>query len=310
MPSQLWNAARYVLMNTENIDQGDVELSAADRWIRARFEATVESVHNHFAAYRLDLVSQAIYEFTWHEFCDWYLELSKPVLQSDDTSAAQKRGTQRTLIDTLEALLKLLHPLMPFITEEIWQQVAPRAGIDAPTIMRQPFPETSSEADDPAAVADIDWVREFILGIRQIRGEMDISPGKQLPVILQHASTEDLRRADAHAALLKRVGRVASIGILDEAEEPPASAMALLGDMQMLVPMKGLIDVDAERARLEKQRVKIDADLARTRGKLGNDKFVSNAPAEVVSQERERAAEFEKQLGQLAEQTKKLDKLG
>jgi len=307
--NKLWNAARYVLMNTENIGQGSVELSAADRWIRARFEETVAIVHTHFAAYRLDLVSQAIYEFTWHEFCDWYLELSKPVLQSEETSAAQKRGTQRTLVDTLEALLRLLHPLMPFITEEIWQQVAPRAGIDAPTIMRQAFPETDSDANDPAAVADIDWVREFILGVRQIRGEMDISPGKQLPVILQHASIEDLRRADEHAALLSRVGRVASITILDDATEPPASATALLGDMQLLVPIKGLIDVDAERARLDKQRGKLESDLARTRGKLGNDNFVNNAPADVVSQERERAAEFEKQLGQLAEQIEKLNKL-
>jgi valyl-tRNA synthetase len=307
--NKLWNAARYVLMNTENLDQGKVELSAADRWIRARFEQTVANVHTHFAAYRLDLVAQAVYEFTWHEFCDWYLELSKPVLQSDETSAAQKRGARRTLIDTLEALLRLLHPLMPFITEEIWQQVAPRAGIDAPTIMRQPFPVIDADAQDPAAIADIDWVREFILGIRQIRGEMDISPGKQLPVILQHASAEDQRRAGEHAALLTRVGRVASIAILDDGTEPPASATALLGDMQLLVPMKGLIDVAAERARLDKQRGKLEADLARTRGKLGNDKFVNNAPAAVVSQERERAAEFEKQLAQLALQVEKLNKL-
>ena len=308
--NKLWNAARYVLMNTEDLDEGDVELSAADRWIQARFEETVTSVHAHFADYRLDLVSQAIYEFTWHEFCDWYLELSKPVLQSDETTAAQKRGAQRTLIDTLEALLKLLHPLMPFITEEIWQQVAPRAGIDGPTIMRQAFPETSFDVQDPAAVADIEWVRNFILGVRQIRGEMDISPGKKLPVILQNAGPLDRRRADEHAALLARVGRVASIDVLDDAAEPPASATALLGDMQLLVPMKGVIDVDAERTRLDTQRSKLETDLARTRGKLGNDKFVNNAPAEVVSQEREREAEFEKQLGQLAEQIEKLEKLG
>ena len=187
--------------------------------------------------------------------------------------------------------------------------MAPRAGIDAPTIMRQAFPVTDADAQDPAAVADIDWVREFILGIRQIRGEMDISPGKQLPVILQRASLEDQRRAGEHAALLTRVGRVASIAILDDGTEPPASATALLGDMQLLVPMKGLIDVAAERARLDKQRGKLEADLARTRGKLGNDKFVNNAPAAVVSQERERAAEFEKQLAQLATQVEKLNKL-
>ena len=307
--NKLWNAARYVLMNTEDLDDGDIELSAADRWIRTRFNETVVSVHEHFDSYRLDLVSQALYEFTWHEFCDWYLELSKPVLQSDDTSDAQKRGTRRTLIETLEALLRLMHPLMPFITEEIWQQVAPRAGVDGPTIMQQPFPLADSEAQDTDAVADVEWVKEFILGIRQIRGEMDISPGKVLPVILQRASDEDQRRATDHAALLARVGRVESISILGDGERPPASATALHGDMQLLVPMKGLIDVDAERARLDKQRGKVEADLAKTQTKLGNMSFTSKAPTVVVNQERERAADFEKQLAQLAEQLEKLHKL-
>ncbi len=307
--NKLWNASRYVLMNTDKLDTGDVELSAADHWIRARFDLTVEHVHENFRSYRLDLVAHTVYEFTWHEFCDWYLELSKPVLQSDSTSEAQKRGTRRTLIDTLEALLKLLHPLMPFITEEIWQQVAPRAGIDAPTIMRQPYPEIDTGEHNAAAVDDIEWVRKFILGVRQIRGEMDISPGKKLPLLLQHATADDERRADHHAALLARVGRIESIRILKNEEQPPPSATALLGDMQLLVPMKGLIDFDAERARLDKQRGKVDADLTRTLGKLANRNFVNNAPADVVTQERERAVEFEKQLAQLAEQLEKLNKL-
>jgi valyl-tRNA synthetase len=202
-----------------------------------------------------------------------------------------------------------MHPLMPFITEEIWQQVAPRANIDAPTIMQQPFPVTDVDVHDPAAVADIDWVREFILGVRQIRGEMDISPGKMLPLVLQHASAEDQRRASEHAALLARVGRVESISTLGDGERAPASATALLGDMKLLVPMKGLIDVEAERARLDKQRGKVVAELAKTQAKLGNEKFVNNAPAEVVTQERDRAAGFEKQLTQLAEQLEKLNKL-
>jgi valyl-tRNA synthetase len=307
--NKLWNAARYVLMNTETLDDGDMRLSAADRWIRTRFDETVASVHEHFASYRLDLVAQALYEFTWHEFCDWYLELSKPVLQSDETSDAQKLGTRRTLIDTLEALLRLMHPLMPFITEEIWQQVAARAGIDAPTIMQQPFPKTNVDTHDAEAVTDIEWVRNFILGVRQIRGEMDISPGKMLPLVLQHASAEDQRRASEHAVLLTRVGRVASISILAEGEQAPASATALHGDMKMLVPMQGLIDVEAERTRLDKQRGRVEAELAKTQAKLGNDKFVNNAPAEVVTQERDRAAGFEKQLTQLAEQLEKLNTL-
>ena len=307
--NKLWNAARYVLMNTEQLDDGDIELSAADLWIRSRLNLAVDNVQQQFNNYRLDLAAQVVYEFTWHEFCDWYLELSKPVLQSDTTTAEQKRGTQRTLIDVLESLLRLLHPLMPFITEEIWQQVAPRAGIDAPTIMLQPFPGSDDFQPDDEAVADIEWVREFILGIRQIRGEMDISPGKPLPVLLENASETDSTRVSTHTRLLERVGRVESIAVLNAGDEPPTAATALLGDMRLLVPMKGLIDVDAERARLEKQSAKINADLARTQGKLGNPKFVSNAPANVVAQERERATEFEQQLRQLAEQLDKLAEL-
>jgi len=307
--NKLWNAARYVLMNSDNISAGDAEFSTADRWIRARLDHTTAAVHEHFAAYRLDLAAQAMYEFTWHEFCDWYLELSKPALQSDEASAASKRGTQQTLIEVLESLLRLLHPLVPFITEEIWQQVAPRAGLDADTIMLRPYPQTDSGAQDDAAVADIEWVRQFILGIRQIRGEMDISPGRPLPVLLQDAGETDRARAGTFANLLTRVGRVESVTILSDSEQAPASATALLGDMRLLVPMKGIIDVDAERSRLVKKRRKLQADLDRTRGKLDNATFVSNAPAAVVATERQRAVEFEKTIAQLAEQLLKLDEL-
>ncbi len=308
--NKLWNAARYVLMNTNQMDPGEAEQSAADRWILARLDAAVADVHKHFATYRLDLAAKTIYEFTWHEFCDWYLELSKPVLQSDDAPDALKRGTRQTLIGALETLLRLLHPLMPFITEEIWQQVAPRAGIDGETIMLQRYPQASAGGSDDTAVGDIEWVRQFILGIRQIRGEMDISPGKALPVLLQHASADDRRRAAEHEMLLRRVGRVESVEILADDLQPPPAATALLDDLRLLVPMKGLIDVEAERARLDKQVSKVEADLARSEGKLGNEKFVNNAPADVVSQERQRVTEFKKTLVQLAEQLQKLDELG
>jgi valyl-tRNA synthetase len=306
--NKIWNAARYVLMNTEDMSDGDAQYSAADRWIRSRFDETTTAVHDNLATYRLDLAAKAMYEFTWHEFCDWYLELSKPVLQSDDVSDELKRGTQQTLIQVLESLLRLIHPFMPFISEEIWLQVGPRAGVKGETIMLQPFP-TASDAGDADAVADIEWVKEFILGIRQIRGEMDISPGKTLPVLLQNSSAQDQKRASDHARLIQRVGRVESVTVLGDGEEPPASATALLGDMRMLVPMKGVIDVDAERARLDKQKQKAEADLAKTRAKLGNDKFVNNAPADVVTQERQRAVDFEKTIAQLDEQLEKLAEL-
>ena len=307
--NKLWNAARYVLMNTEALDEGDTAFSASDRWIRARLDTTTRAMHKHFATYRLDLAAQAIYDFTWHEFCDWYLELSKPVLQSEESTAELQRGTRRTLIDTLEAILRLLHPLMPFITEEIWEQVAERAGVEGDTIMLRAYPEPDDGAADEAAIADIEWVKQFILGIRQIRGEMDIPPGKPLPVILQHAGDVDERRSTEHAHLLQRVGRVETIAVLVDGEEPPAAATALLGDMRLLVPMKGLIDVDAERARLNKQVDKVRAELAKANGKLGNEKFVNNAPPAVVAQERDRVTEFEKTLSQLQEQLEKLDTL-
>ena len=307
--NKLWNAARYVLMNTESLDDGDVEFSSADRWIRSQLNQATADMHQHLATYRLDLALHSAYEFTWHEFCDWYLELSKPVLQSDDSSDAQKRGTRQTLIEVLEAILRLLHPLMPFVTEEIWQTVAARAGIAGDTIMLRPYPEVSSDATDEDAVANVKWVQQFILGIRQIRGEMDISPGKPLPVILQGASESDQKRADSEALLIRRVGRVESVSTLAEGEEPPAAATALLGDMRLLVPMKGLIDVDAEKARLKKQQDKVNVDLQRSSGKLSNEKFVNNAPPEVVAQEEERIVEFERTIAQLAEQIEKLDEL-
>jgi valyl-tRNA synthetase len=312
--NKLWNAARYVLMNTEELDRGEVELSSADRWIRARFDETVASVHRNFDGYRLDLVAQAIYEFTWHEFCDWYLELSKPVLQSDTSTAEARRGTRRTLVEILEGLLRLLHPIMPFVTEEIWQQVAPRAGLDAPTIMLQPYPQPAAEEAeaeaDSKAVADIEWLKKFILGVRQIRGEMDIPPGKPLPVILENASGTDASRAVEHALLLQRVGRVESVTLLGDDEEPPAAATALLDELRLLVPMKGMIDVEAERKRLGKQLDRVQADLDRARSKLDNPNFVNNAPADVVTQEKQRAADFERQIAQLGEQLEKLAELG
>jgi valyl-tRNA synthetase len=307
--NKLWNASRYVLMNTEELDDGAVEFSTADRWIRSRMQVTVSSLHDCMKSYRLDLAAQAIYEFTWHEFCDWYLELSTPVLQSDDTSEEQKRGTRRTLIETLESILRMLHPLMPFVTDEIWATVAPRAGIEGETIMLRPYPEADPDLSDSEAEAELEWVMQFILGIRQIRGEMDISPGKSLPVLLEQSTERDRLFAERNNLLLKRVGRVESVLPLEDGEEAPASATALLNNMRLLVPMAGLIDVAAEKSRLGKQRDKADTDLSKALAKLANESFVNNAPEAVVTQERDRVAEFKQQIAQLDEQIAKLDSL-
>ena len=307
--NKLWNASRYVLMNTGDLDSGPEEYGVADRWIRSRMQDTVAQVHDCMKGYRLDLASQTIYEFTWHEFCDWYLELSKSVLQADGSTDAAKRGTRRTLIEMLESILRLLHPLMPFITDEIWGQVAPRAGIEGQTIMLRPFPECDDSQRDEQAEIELGWVRQFILGVRQIRGEYDISPGKSLPVLLEKSGASDRDYAARNELLLNRVGRVESILALADDEAAPPSATALLGNMRLLVPMAGLIDVASEKARLGKQKDKLSADLSRSLNKLGNENFVNNAPADVVTQERERVTEFERQLAQLDEQLARLSAL-
>ncbi len=308
--NKIWNAARFVLMSTESpLADGPVEYSAYDRWIRSRLHATIAAVREGFAQYRFDLAAQAVYEFTWYEFCDWYLEFSKPVLQSADSSDAARRGTRRTLIETLETLLRLLHPLMPFITEEIWQRVAPRAGIAGTSIMRQPFPVAATGAADSGLDAEMRWVMDFILGIRRIRGELDIAPSVPLATRLQGAAPEDLARFARNEAVIRRLAGISGATALAPGEAPPQAAAAMLGDLRILVPMAGLIDVDAELARLGKRRGKLEQELARASGKLGNESFVRNAPAEVVAQERERVAGFKRELEQLAEQHERVASL-
>ncbi|MGB5622174.1 MAG: valine--tRNA ligase [Gammaproteobacteria bacterium] len=303
--NKIWNAARYVLMNTEGEDcgpNGEMEYSLADRWIRSRLGRTAREVDEAFADYRLDLAARALYDFTWNEFCDWYLELSKPILQSDESSEAERRATRRTLVEVLEALLRLMHPIMPFITEEIWRRVAPLAGVSGETIMRQAYPEAGAWPEDQAAERELDWIKGFVLGIRQVRGEMNISPGRALPVVLQEASASDRRYAELHGRFLTRMVRLQDIRLLGDEEIPPAAAAVLLGGMRILVPMEGLIDVAAELDRLGRQREKLLADLGKAEKKLANQNFVSNAPADVVEKERQRVLDFGDAMGKIDQQ--------
>jgi valyl-tRNA synthetase len=308
--NKLRNAARFVLMSTEaEVPAGPQSLSAYDRWIRSRFAATVAAVREGFAQYRFDLAAQAVYEFTWYEFCDWYLEFSKPVLQSEDSDPAARRGTRATLLGTLEALLRLLHPLMPFITEEFWQRVAPRAGVAGASIMRQPFPSVMPGASDAAIEAEVRWVMDFVLGVRRIRGELDIAPSVPLAARLQSASAEDLARIRRHEAVIRRLAGLSGATPLAPGEAPPQAAAAMLGELRILVPMAGLIDVESELARLGKRRSRLEQELARANAKLGNESFVRNAPSEVVAQERERLDAFKRELAQLAEQHERVASL-
>jgi valyl-tRNA synthetase len=316
--NKLWNAARFVMLMVEQgagVDaEGPVELSPADRWIRSRLGGAIRAVESAFADYRFDFAATALYEFTWHEYCDWYLELAKPVLQGAGAAAPQQRGTRQTLLAVLEALLRVLHPLMPFITEEIWQRVAPQLSGAAPaasaSIMLAPWPSSADFAHDAAAERDLQWLMQVVLGVRQIRGEMDISPARKLPLLLQNFSAEDLDLAHRHEALLMRLAGVEAPQLLAKGTKAPPSATAMVGELTLLVPMAGLIDPIAELARLEKQMRRTGEEIARAQAKLGNENFVRSAPAAVVVQERERLAEFERNRAGLERQLAQVRALG
>lgn len=332
--NKLWNAARFVLMNTEDQDCGaglpanspQLEYSAADRWILSRLENATQLVIQGFANYRLDNAAQAIYEFTWNEYCDWYLELSKPVLNNPESSDAAKRGTRYTLVHVLETLLRLAHPLMPFITEEIWQRVAVLADVKGAgtlpspsgrgaggegqhTIMLQAYPDSDPARIDADASQDMEWVMQFILGVRKIRSGYDIKPGQPLPVLLENASTQDRERVTTNAQYIKFLARTASIDVLEPGATPPESATSLVGNMKLLIPMAGLIDKAAELARLDKEIAKREQEVERTEAKLANSSFVDKAPADVVEKERAKIVDAKAALASLKEQRGKIEGL-
>jgi valyl-tRNA synthetase len=316
--NKIWNAARYVLMNTENqdcgldADSGEVTLSLADRWIVSALQRAETEVTEALDQFRFDVASHAAYEFIWNEYCDWYLELSKPVLYGDEYSEAEKRGTRRTLVRVLEAILRLAHPFMPFITEEIWQKVAPLAGKTPAaegadtTIMRQPFPVSDSARLDPQAESDIEWIKAVITVIRNIRGEMRIPPGKALDVYLHNGKDIDRERLAANHNFMCRLAKLERITWLNAEDSAPASATGLVGDMEILVPMAGLIDKDAEIERLGKEIDKLRKEVARGEGKLRNPNFVDKAPDEVVAKEREKLDDHRSQQARLEEQMEKI----
>ena len=314
--NKLWNAARYVLMNTEGQDcgqdGGDIVLSVADRWILSRLQQTVSDVTSAIEGYRFDQAAAAIYDFAWNRYCDWYLELSKPVLNSDSAPEAAKRGTRQTLVQVLETLLRLTHPIMPFITEEIWQRVKPLAGVQGrtpggtETIMLQPWPTADQDLIDPISTTEMEWVMRFILGIRSIKGEMNIPPGKSVPVLLADTAENDRRYAQQHRAYLDFLARVESIEILPEGDAGPESATALVGNMKILIPLAGLIDKGAELARLEKEMGKLEGDIKRTEGKLSNANFIDKAPEAVVQKEKDKLAGAKAALENLSAQAEKI----
>ncbi len=315
--NKLWNATRYVLMNTESFDSSQatdekIELSLADKWIISLLQQLEQQVAGHLDNYRLDLAAKEIYEFAWNEYCDWYLELAKPVLGNDaqaQVTEAQKLGTQRTLLRVLEALLRLSHPIMPYITEELWQKVAPKAGITGDTIMQQPYPVCDPDRINNDAVTEVEWIKSFILGIRKIRAEYDIAPGKSLPVLCENASADNNAKVKQHHDLLQALAKTEAINVLATGDSAPESATALVGEMRILIPLAGLIDPVAENERLSRESIRLEKEKSRLEGKLGNESFVAKAPAEVVEKEKQKLEEVLVALTQLQSQKERLKSL-
>ena len=306
--NKLWNATRYVLMNIEgqtlDINNGEIKLSLAERWINTRMAQAIDQVTKDIHTYRFDLAAQSLYEFTWDEYCDWYLELSKTTLTDPKASDAEKRGTLQTLINNLEILLRLMHPFMPFITEELWQKIAPILGKEGNTIMLQTYPGADELVTDEASLKEIEWVKEFILGVRKIRAERDIDPRKSLAVKIKGGTEQEQACLNQNSHYLKDIGRIESITTIDE--EPVDAVIALAGNMTLLVPLADLIDPQAELVRLQKEIDKLKDEKERIEKKLGDEKFTTRAPEQVVNKERERLSVLITTSGTLEEQHKRI----
>ncbi len=312
--NKIWNAARYVLIQTEEKDVGlntkdPLQLSLADRWIISQLQTIEMEVTEHFEKYRFDLAAKALYEFIWGQYCDWYLELSKPVLFSDNCSDAEKRGTRHTLVAVFETLLRLLHPIMPFISEEIWQTIKPLTAKTSDTIMLEAYPVADNNLIDTVANQQLEWVKNFIVGIRKIRSEMDIKPSKALPILLQNWTAEDKATFNQNALFINALAKIETAQWLAENADAPESATALVGEMKILIPLAGLIDKEAETARLSKEIEKIQKGLQGLEARLNNPNFADKAPEKIVNQVRQQADDQKIALTQLEEQLKKIQSM-
>ncbi|MFM7275850.1 MAG: class I tRNA ligase family protein, partial [Gammaproteobacteria bacterium] len=264
--------------------------SLADRWILSRLQQAIIETRRAIGSYRFDLAAQAIYDFSWHDYCDWYLEFSKPLLAAGDATALESR---RTLLAVLESLARLAHPVMPFITEEIWQRVAPLAGCAGPSVMLAAYPEADAALIDPSAEADVAWLQQAIVAVRNIRGELNLGPGRKLRLLLREADDAVRQRVAEHQLLLLSLARLESVAFIETGDGVPAAATQIIGQTELLVPLEGLVDLGAERARLDKEQEKLAREIEKLAARLANPGFTGKAPAEVVEKERARLAELE-----------------
>jgi valyl-tRNA synthetase len=304
--NKLWNATRFVLMNTEDQDTGldaaaACDYSQADKWIISRLQQVEGEVIRHFEQFRLDLLSQEIYDFFWSDYCDWYLELTKPVLNNPDSSDAQKRAARKTLVRVLEATLRLMHPIMPFITEEIWHRVAPLAGKSGDTISTQAFPAPRADGVCQIALGNIAWLQEAILAVRRLRNDLNVAPSKPISLVAVDANETDRQRLTEFAPYLRFLAKVDTVDIASN--DPAQAAVALVGGtLKLFLPMAGLIDFDAERARLKKEIDKLSIEVEKLDVKLSNPAFVDKAPAALVEKERTRLQELQTAKANLEKQ--------
>ena len=311
--NKLWNASRYVLMNSEEMDCGqsgsEYKLGTIDHWMISRLQQTEASVEEDIGNYRFDRMALTLHSFIWDEYCSWYLEFSKVVLNDSNISELRKTGTRRTLVRVLETSLRLLHPLMPFITDTLWRRIAPLAAKTGDTVMLQPFPEADLQRIDQDALDEIAWIQEVVTGVRTIRGEMNIEPGKPLPLLLQNLSTQDHGYLKENTTTLSQLARLEMITLLGDEEEAPESATALVGRMKVLVPLGSVIDAGAEIKRLDKEIDRVTHEINRVKGKLDNPHFIEKAPPEIVSKERQRQSELENRLDDLKSQYQRIQSL-
>ncbi|NDY94952.1 valine--tRNA ligase [Wenzhouxiangella limi] len=307
--NKLWNAARFTLMNVGDATlpvPAEGELDTLSRWILSRLDRTITEVDEALSDYRFDLATRALYEFVWNEFCDWYLELSKPALQEQAAARdpATARATRHTLARVLETTLRLLHPFVPFITEEIWQRVRVPAGVEADSISQTRWPQAA--APDPQAESDAEWLKAVVSAIRSARTELNLAPGKPMPLLIEEGSPADLARLERFGDLIRSLARLAHIEPADDRHDPATCATALAGELRMLIPLAGLVDVTEELARLDKQLEREKKGLESVARKLGNERFVANAPADVVEKERVRRGEHENAIADLTERIERL----
>jgi valyl-tRNA synthetase len=303
--NKLWNASRFTLMNTEgsSFTGAPQPRTDAERWILARLAAVSAEAQTHYANYRFDLLAQCLYEFAWNEFCDWFLELTKPALNGADADDAN--STRHTLLYVLEALLRLLHPLTPFVTEQLWRQVAPRLGITDDTISLRPYPTAEEFAGDFArAEADVEWLKSMVNALRRVRSELNVPPSKLVPLLLQGGNDDDRARMTRFTSSLSFLLKLERIEWLANGSDTPPAAAAIVGDLTLLVPLEGLVDLGAERARLDKEIARVESEKDKSETKLS--KFTDKVPAAVVEQERVRLVEWTAQLAGLRSQRAKL----